>query len=341
MEANVKNLFILVTSILALLTLSFTFAESAAPSDQWAGDVTAGVRPTVSSWLEERPAATTCNPTDNVSVERFYVRLLTGTDSGSINVEVLVDGKGYGTETLSIRQPGTADATRIEVLRFQPLERLRLLELAAEGALVEIQSDDFEAGTLPLNMLVELRNDSPTVTLSVSEATITRSTWKKGRSDRSDENELRKIFANQTYEECVYDCRWVEEDCVSYYNCHWSDNQCLWQCEQMEIQCENDCPCTGVDPILVNQYTVESTVAVSGRLAVICAGNIFNIHNKTYYDVYDFVDRTETYRVWEDCHGVQTTELVSVVDSAVYTCHVYTGQLCSSSPGLPPICVIQ
>lgn len=334
-----KNLFILSTVTLVFLTLSFTSIESAAaPNDQWVRGVAVGARPTVDNW-RERPTATTCNLTDKVSVERFFARPVTGSDSGSINVKVLVDGKGYGTETLSFRQPDSANAARIEVLRFQPLERLRLLELAAEGALVEIQSDDLEAGTLPLNMLVELRDDSPSASLSIPEATITSSTWRKGKSDR-DQNGLRNIFADQTYEECVYECRWVEEDCISYYNCHWDDDQCLWQCEQEEIECKNECPCTGVDPILVNQYTVESTIAVSDRLAVICAGNIFSIHNKTYYDVYDFVDRTETYRVWEDCHGVQTTELISVVDSAVYTCHVYTGQICSSSPGTPPFCVI-
>lgn len=337
-DPDMKNLFILVTSTLALLTLSFAFAESAAPSDQWPGGVTPGARPTVAKWLEDRPAAGTCNPTDNVSVERFFAPPLTGTDSGTVNIEVLVNSKEYGTETLSILQPDTADAARIEILRFQPRERLRLLELAAEGAFVEIQSDDLDGGALPLNKLVELRVDSPDATSFNSEATITRSTWRKGKSNRSDENGLRNIFADQTYQECVNECQWVEEDCISYYNCHWSDDQCFWQCEQLEIQCENDCPCTGVDPILVNQYATPERIIVSGPHGITCRLNALGPGN-VLYDVYTVFTRTRSYRVWEDCHGVQTTELVSTHDSGNHACYAISQQSCSPSVGPAP-CVL-
>lgn len=150
-----KNLFILATTTLAFLSLSIASAESVASSHQPVPDVTAGARSTDAGWLEERASATSCNPSESLSVDRFYAKAGPGTQSGTIAIRVLVDGEVYGTETLSMRQPATADAVPLEVLRFEPRERLRLLELAAKGALVEIQSEALAAGRLPLEMLVE------------------------------------------------------------------------------------------------------------------------------------------------------------------------------------------
>lgn len=328
-----KRGFVPITMTLALLSLS---AETAAASDGRIRAVTVEDRP----WSEKQASATACNPNTHVAVERFYAK--PSIQSGTFDVEVLVDGEVYGIERLTILQPLEASAERVELLRFYPRQRLRLLDLVAEGALVEIRSEGLGEGALPLSRVIGIHDDSADASRVdfISESTITRSTWRRGSSDDTDQSDLRHIFAAETFAECMNNCQWVEEDCISYWNCHWADQQCLGHCEQEEDDCEDDCPCTGVDPVLVDEYTVVTEVAVSARLAVICAGNIFSPYNKTYYDRYSFVERTKTYRVWEDCHGDQTTELVSTVDSAPYTCHVYTGQICGQTGGVPPVCVI-
>lgn len=89
----------------------------------------------------------------------------------------------------------------------------------------------------------------------------------------------------------------------------------------------------------VSRWEPAARPTTTGLTRLSAASAAFNISRKTFYDVYDLVDRTETYRVWEDCHGDRTTELVSTVDSAVYRCHIYTGQVCATSPGNPPFCI--
>lgn len=336
-----KNLFILATTIFAFLSLSMASAESAASSEQPVLEVTAGAEPTDAAWLGERVSAASCNPSENVPVDRFYADFGAGTQSGTIAIRVLVDGEVYGTERLSMRQPATADAARLELLRFQPRERLRLLELVAEGALVEIQSEALAAGKLPLEMLVEARGQSPDLRRvdSISDATITSSTWRRGEWPRSDQSGLRNLFAAHTYSECMDACSDVENDCISYWNCHPDDDQCLWACAEEQRYCEEDCPCqTG--PVLVDQYSVTEVHYVSGPHRTICAGNIFNFNNSAYYDEYVIFYRVKKYEVWEDCHGYRTTTLVSTTDSSNRYCYSYSGQICSSFPSQQPPCVL-
>lgn len=272
---------------------------------------------------------------------RFYATPRSGTHSRTIDVRVLVDGKLYGSEILSIDPPATGGPARVELLRFYPRERLRLLDLANEGANVEIRSDDLQAGGIPLREVVEGRGDSLIAFrfASPSDATVTRSTWRKRTSEPSEQSGLRRIFAEQTFAECMNECQWVEEDCISYWNCHWDDQQCLGHCEQEEDQCEAACPCDD-DPVLVDEYNDTETHVVSGPHGTVCAGNIFNPNNKAFYDEYIVFFRVKTYRVWEDCHGNRTTELVSTTDSSNRPCYAYSGQVCASVPGIPPPCVL-
>lgn len=273
-----------------------------------------------------------CSPLDSVTVQSLYVTLTSSTQH--LIVEVTVDGELRGTERLEFVSSVEVPA-RVEVLRFHPAERLQLLQLSSEGRRVLFHG----TGLAPGGVVIDEARHSAERSPRHDAVTIARSTWREALAHPGTANQSRRAMASQTYAQCRGDCVAAHWQCENDM-CWYPDPQCLWWCENEFNWCESQCPCDGFDPILVDEYTVETTIAVSGRLAVICAGNIFSLSNKTYYDVYDFVDRTETYRVWEDCHGDRTTELVSTVDSAVYRCHVYTGQICSSSPGTPPFCVI-
>lgn len=333
-----KNLLILAVATLAMLSPPAASAETSAPSDRALSGVAATDRPFVGNWSVEEPSAA-CNPTSQISVDRFFARLGAGSHSNAIDVTVLVDGEIYGTETLSILEPATAGEVAVELLRFHPRERLRLLDLAAAGSRVELQSDRLSEDRIPLGIAVETRGDSPEDARldSVTSATITRSTWSKGKTSLSEQDGLRRIFAELTFAECMSECQNVESDCISDWNCHWADTQCLGHCEQEREQCEEDCPCTGVDPILVRQYATQERIIVSGPHGSVCLKDAFSPGN-VFYDVYTVFTRTRTYRVWEDCHGDQTTELVSTQNSGNHTCYVISDQFCSPALGPPPVC---
>lgn len=317
-----KNLLIPALATLALLSPPAVSAETSAPSDQ--------VRPGVA--VEE-----VSDPTSLVFVNRFFARLDEGHLSNAIDVTVFVDGEVYGTETLSILQPATGGSVEVELLRFQPRERLHLLDLAAAGSVVQFESDRLSEDRLPLRVAVEIRESSPDEAQLDSVATITRSTWHKGKSNLPEEDGLRRIFAEQTYSECLSDCQWLEDECIWYWNCHWADDQCLGHCAQEREQCEEECPCTGEDPILVRQYATQERIFVSGPHGSVCLKDSFSTGN-VYYDVYTVFTRTRTYRVWEDCHGDQTTELVSTQDSGNHACYAISDQFCSPAAGPPPVC---
>lgn len=132
------------------------------------------------------------------------------------------------------------------------------------------------------------------------------------------------------------DCSDVENDCIFYWNCHWDDDQCLAACADEQRFCEESCPCE-TDPVLVDEYTDTEVHVVSGPHRTVCAGDLFS-NRSAYWDEYVAFYRFKTYRVWEDCHGYRTTELVSTTDSSNRWCYTYSGQICSPYPSAQPAC---
>lgn len=279
---------------------------------------------TVHSTLSHSSSATVCSPLETIAVDRF-VPVVTSL-AREIEIAIHVDDELVGTETLQLAQVPTSPV-QLEILRFQPRVRQQLITRAADGAVVDARSPSLTPEIVRLNPARELA-----IVSGLPTAEIVRSTWHARSTARPTTTRLLRASAGSCFLQCEDERLLCEEQHCDFSPCA--------GCDAWYDDCLDLCSCDGIDPVLVDEYTVESTIAVSGRLAVICAGNIFSLSNKTYYDVYDFVDRTETYRVWEDCRGDQTTELVSTVDSAVYRCHVYTWQICSNSPGTPPFCVI-
>ncbi|HEX6203720.1 MAG TPA: hypothetical protein VF100_12005, partial [Thermoanaerobaculia bacterium] len=278
-----------------------------------------------------------CNPLETILVDRF--KPVVTSMANEIEIAIHVDDELIGTETLQLAEVPTSPV-RLEILRFQPRVRQQLITRAGDGAVVDARSSSLTPEIVRLTRVQELSiaPDLPT-------AQIVRSTWRaRSALEKASRSEpalrpiatgltgLKRASAGSCFSDCEDERLLCEEQRCDFSPCA--------GCDAWYDDCAARCSCDGLDPVLVDEYTVESTIAVSGRLAVICAGDIFSLSKKTFYDVYDFVDRTETYRVWQDCHGHQTTELVSTVDSGVYRCHVYSGQLCSNSPGTPPFCVV-
>lgn len=277
-----------------------------------------------------------CTPSYSSQVENApSFRLQLGSPTPHIEVVFRVDGKVWGTERIEIDPSAGSGSPAIDLLRSQPNDRSRLLHLHDNGRIVTVTSvvADGQPSEWSLDTLLA------TGDFIEANAPILRSTWRKGGEGAQARSGggLRRIVGSQTYQQCAGDCHMEELDCINEY-CYYPDPQCLYMCEQQYNWCLLDCPCTGEDPILVNQYATQERIIVSGPHGITCRWNALGPGN-VLYDVYTVFTRTRTYRVWEDCHGVQTTELVSTHDSGNHACYAISQQACSPAVGPAP-CVL-
>lgn len=281
--------------------------------------------------------ANACSPLETIAVDRFEP--VVATLASEIEVAVHVDGELIGTETIRLEEMPTAPV-RLEILRFQPQVRQQLIAGAVDGAVVEARSPSLIPGIVRLTPVQE-----PAIASHLSTARIVRSTWraKSGferdfRSEpavRSTEPELTRLLrvsAGSCFSQCEDERLLCEEQRCDFSPCA--------GCDAWYDDCTDLCSCDGIDPILVDEYTDPTTHVVSGPHGVVCAGNVATGGwNRAYYDVYTVFHRVSTYRVWEDCHGDRTTELVGTQDTSHRTCYSFSGQICSASPGIIPPCV--
>lgn len=317
-----------------LIAVCGTFAAAEPATIRAASSPPESVHPT-QSFRAHFPGANACSPLGTIVVDRFKP-VVTST-ANEIEIAIHVDDHLIGTETLQLAEVPTSPV-RLEILRFQPWVRQQLITRADDGAVVDARSPSLTPGIVLLTPVQELStaSDSPT-------AQIVRSTWhasgsfeKVSRSElavRPIEPELTRLLrasAGSCFSDCEDERLLCEEQRCDFSPCA--------GCDAWYDDCTDLCSCDGIDPVLVDQYSVQEKIIVSGPHGITCRWNALGPGN-VLYDVYTVFTRTRTYRVWEDCHGVQTTELVSTHDSANHACYAISQQACSPAVGPAP-CVL-
>ncbi|HEX2164238.1 MAG TPA: hypothetical protein VHM02_09835 [Thermoanaerobaculia bacterium] len=319
-------------SVIALLAACGTFAAAEPTTIRTASSPPETVHPTR---FRAHYGANACSPLDTIAVGRFEP--VVATIASEIEVAIHVDAELIGTETIRLAEMPTSPV-RLEILRFQPQVRQRLITRALDGAVVDARSPSLMPEIVRLTAVRE-----PAIASDLPTAQIVRSTWQARSgfenylrpqpSVRPTETELTRLLrasAGSCFSQCHEERLLCEEQRCDFSPCA--------GCDAQYDDCADLCPCD-TDPVLVRQFATQERIIVSGPHGSVCLKDAFSTGN-VFYDVYTVFTRTRTYRVWEDCHGDQTTELVSTQDSGNHTCYAISDQFCSPAAGPPPVCRI-